>query len=98
MTPLPITHATLTTALGAGLSAHLEALRAQRCGLTACSFEDVEMPGWIGRAEGLEDARLPASLQDYDCRNNRLAWVAPQQDGFAQAVLAARERWGAHRV
>jgi 3-oxoacyl-[acyl-carrier-protein] synthase-1 len=98
MTPLPITHATLTTALGAGLSAHLEALRAQRCGLTPCVFQDVEMPGWIGRAAGLEDVALPAPLGAYDCRNNRLAWLALQQDGFAQAVQEARARWGAHRV
>ncbi|MCE3269961.1 MAG: fabB [Ramlibacter sp.] len=98
MIPLPITHATLTTALGAGLAAHLEALRAQRCGLVPCAFEDVEMPGWIGRAAGVEDVALPAALSDWDCRNNRLAWLALQQDGFVQAVQAARERWGAHRV
>jgi 3-oxoacyl-[acyl-carrier-protein] synthase-1 len=41
---------------------------------------------------------LPAVLADFDCRNNRLAWLGVQQDGFADAVLAARERWGAHRV
>jgi 3-oxoacyl-[acyl-carrier-protein] synthase-1 len=98
MSPLPITHATLTTALGAGMDAHLQALQAQRCGLTPCSFGDVELPGWIGRAAGLEDVVLPASLGDYDCRNNRLAWLALQQDGFLAAVQAARERWGAHRV
>ena len=98
MTPLPITNATLTTALGAGLSAHLDALRAQRCGLTPCSFDDVELPGWIGRAGGVEDVALPASLREFDCRNNRLAWLALQQDGFVQAVEAARARWGGHRV
>ena len=98
MTPLPITHATLTTALGAGMDAHLQALQAQRCGLTPCSFEDVELPGWIGRAAGLEDVELPAALREYDCRNNRLAWLALQQDGFLAAVQAARARWGAHRV
>jgi 3-oxoacyl-[acyl-carrier-protein] synthase-1 len=98
MKPLPITHATLTTALGAGMDAHLQALQAQRCGLTPCSFEDVELPGWIGRAAGLEDVELPASLREYDCRNNRLAWLALQQDGFLAAVQAARARWGAHRV
>ncbi len=98
MTPLPITHATLITALGAGLDAHLQALREQRCGLTPCSFEDVELPGWIGRAAGLEDVALPESLREFDCRNNRLAWLALQQDGFLAAVQAARKRWGAHRV
>ncbi|NNU42803.1 beta-ketoacyl-[acyl-carrier-protein] synthase family protein [Ramlibacter montanisoli] len=98
MNPLPITHATLTTALGAGMDAHLQALQAQRCGLTPCSFDDVELPGWIGRAAGLEDVELPVPLREYDCRNNRLAWLALQQDGFLAAVQAARARWGAHRV
>jgi len=98
MTPVPITDATLTTALGAGLQAHLEALQAQRCGLRPCAFEDVDLPGWIGRADGLEDVALPDALRRYDCRNNRLAWRALQEDGFLAAVRAARARWGAHRV
>ena len=98
MTPLPITDATLTTGLGAGLQAHLAALQAQRCALQPCVFEDVELPGWIGRAEGVEDVVLPDALASYDCRNNRLAWLALQQDGFLAAVQAARARWGAHRV
>ena len=98
MTPLPITDATLTTALGAGLRAHLEALQAQRCALQPCAFEDVDLPGWIGRVDGLDDVALPESLRPYDCRNNRLAWLALQQDGFLPAVQAARTRWGAHRV
>jgi 3-oxoacyl-[acyl-carrier-protein] synthase I len=98
MTPLPITDATLTTALGAGLLAHLEALQAQRCALQPCAFEDVELPGWIGRVDGLDEVVLPESLRAYDCRNNRLAWLALQQDGFLAAVQAARARWGAHRV
>src|SRR3954471_19137474 len=98
MTPLPITDATLTTALGAGLQAHAEALQAQRCGLQPCVFEDVDLPGWIGRVDGLEDVTLPASLREYDCRNNHLAWMALQQDGFMAAAQAARSRWGAHRV
>ena len=62
MTPLPITHATLTTALGAGMDAHVRALREQRCGLTPCSFEDVELPGWIGRAAALEEQAVDTTL------------------------------------
>ena len=98
MQPLPITDATLTTALGSGLAEHLAALQARRSGLRPCDFEDVDIPGWIGVVDGLQAAALPAHLQDYDCRNNRLAWKALQQDGFADAVQAARARWGAHRV
>lgn len=98
MTPLPITHATLATGLGAGLQAHLEALQAQRSALEPCAFEDVDLSGWIARAQGLEQVALPADLRAWDSRNNRLAWLALQQDGILDAVRAARERWGAHRV
>lgn len=98
MTPLPITHATLTTALGDGCQAHLQALQDGRSGLRPCVFGQVELPGWIGTVDGLEDEPLPDHLQHYDCRNNRLAWKALRQDGFAPAVASARARWGAHRV
>jgi len=98
MTPLPISAYTLTTALGVGREPTLDALRAERSGLAAARFLDVELPTWIGEVAGLATTPLPAALADFDCRNNRLAWLGLQQDGFADAVLAARERWGADRV
>lgn len=98
MTPLPITHATLTTALGTGVEAHAQAMAAGRSALQPCVFDDVTLPGWIGVVDGLDAVALPAGLSDFGCRNHRLAWLALQQDGFLQAVTAARERWGAHRV
>ena len=98
MTPLAISAYTLTTALGTGREATLDALRAERSGLKPGQFLDVELPTWIGEVAALANAALPADLADFDCRNNRLAWLGVQQDGFADAVLAARERWGAHRV
>lgn len=98
MTPLAISRATLTTALGAGNAAHLAALEAGRTGLAPCSFADVKLPGYVGEVVGVDAVELPPELADFDCRNNRLAWLGLQQDGFAGAVLAARERWGARRV
>jgi 3-oxoacyl-[acyl-carrier-protein] synthase-1 len=101
MTPLPITHATLTTALGTGLDAHAAAMAAGRTGLQPCRFDGVTLPGWIGVVDGLDGpgaAALPADLSGFDCRNHRLAWLGLQQDGFAQAVAAACARWGSHRV
>jgi 3-oxoacyl-[acyl-carrier-protein] synthase-1 len=98
MTPLPITHATLSTALGTGCEAHRTAIQAGRTGLRPCRFEDVTLPGWIGVVDAVETTHLPAALAEHDCRNNRLAWLGLQQDGFIEAVAAARARWGAHRV
>lgn len=98
MTPLAIRHATLTTALGAGLDANWSALAEGRTGLAPRRFEDADLPGWIGLVEGLEAVELPTAQADHDCRNNRLAWFALQQDGFSDAVREACTRWGAARV
>ncbi len=98
MTPLPISSFTLSTALGHGNAAALAALQAQRGGLAQTPFLDAELPTWIGVVPGLDDVHLPADLQEFDCRNNRLAWLALQQDGLQGAVQRARARWGAARV
>jgi 3-oxoacyl-[acyl-carrier-protein] synthase-1 len=39
-----------------------------------------------------------SDLASYDCRNNRMAQLAIEQDGFARAVAQARERYGAARI
>ncbi|HYL19115.1 MAG TPA: beta-ketoacyl-[acyl-carrier-protein] synthase II, partial [Burkholderiales bacterium] len=39
MIPLTLTHYTLTSSLGAGLDAHVDALRGRRSGLAPCAFE-----------------------------------------------------------
>jgi len=98
MRPVPISASTLTTALGAGRAATLAALQAQRTGLAPVTFMDLPLPTWVGEVAGVDAAKLPQSLSDFDCRNNRLAWLGLQQDGFLEAVAAARARWGADRV
>lgn len=98
MTPLAITAGTLTTALGAGNDATLAALRAQRSGLAPVRFEHVPLPTWTGEVDGVDAAKLPSRLAAFDCRNNRLAWLGLQHDGFIDAVAVARRRWGADRV
>lgn len=46
----------------------------------------------------MDEVQLPAHLSDFDCRNNRLALLGLMQDGFAQAVNAASQKYGAQRV
>ena len=98
MPPLAIRAYTATSALGRGLQAHADALAASRGGLIPNDFSFEPLACWIGRVAGVEDTPLPPELAAWDCRNNRLAWMALQQDGFADAVRATRERYGAHRV
>jgi len=96
--PLAVTAYTATSAVGAGLHAHLQALRQQRSGLRPNDFSAAPLPCWIGRVDGVESQPLPHDYAQWDCRNNRLAWLGLNQDGFLTQVHAARQRYGATRI
>ncbi|WP_200955384.1 beta-ketoacyl-[acyl-carrier-protein] synthase family protein [Variovorax sp. Root434] len=98
ISPLQISAYTATSAVGVGKEVLADALAHSRSGLRANDFGDAPLPTWIGRVDGLEEIRLPESLAHWDCRNNRLAWLGLQADGFLEAVAAAREKYGASRV
>ena len=99
MPPLAIRAYTATTALGRGRQAQAQALQLRRGGLRRNDFGDGDrLDCWIGRVDGLEQEALPAALSQWECRNNRLAWMALQQDGLIQAIDAAIQRHGAERV
>ncbi|MFA7291745.1 MAG: beta-ketoacyl-[acyl-carrier-protein] synthase family protein [Rhodocyclaceae bacterium] len=98
MTPLLLSAYTASTCLGRGLDATRAALLAGRSGLAPCAFETVQLDTWIGEVAGVDEQILPAALQHYDCRNNRLALLGLQTDGFDQAVRAAINRHGRQRV
>lgn len=98
MQAVSLTAYTATSCLGQGLAEHTRALRASRSGLTPCRFETVDLPTWIGQVPGVDAVALPAALSAFDCRNNRLAWMGLQQDGFAERVREAAARHGADRV
>jgi 3-oxoacyl-[acyl-carrier-protein] synthase-1 len=96
--PLHISAFTATSAVGVGKAPLLAALEQEHSGLRANDFGKAPLPTWIGRVDGLEDIRLPESLAEWDCRNNRLAWLGLHADGFMEAVAAARTRYGAARI
>lgn len=96
--PLQISAFTATSAVGVGKAPLLDALEHSRSGLRANDFGASPLPTWIGRVDGLEALRLPEELAAWDCRNNRLAWLGLQADGFNEAVAAARERYGPTRI
>ncbi|KGI76824.1 beta-ketoacyl-[acyl-carrier-protein] synthase family protein [Oleiagrimonas soli] len=98
MPALAVSAHTATSALGRGLDAHEDALRRMRGGLVRNDFSSAPLDCWIGRVAGLEDAALPATLNEWDCRNNRLAWAGLQQDDFPKAVHRAAARYGSDRV
>ena len=74
------------------------ALRESRSGLAPCAFETVDLDTYVGQVAGLDDVRVRPDLAAYDCRNNRLAQLGLEADGYAAAVAAAVERYGAARI
>jgi len=98
MTPLLLKEFTASSCLGVGADATLHALIAQRSGLKRCEFESVNIDTYVGEVPDVDAQRLPANLQKFNCRNNRLAELALQQDGFLESVQAAACRWGRRRV
>ena len=89
---------TAVTGLGRGVDALAEALAQRRSALAPCRFETVQLDTMIAEVAGLDAEPLRADLAAFDCRNNRLAQLALEQDGFADAVRAARARFGAARI
>ena len=91
-----VTAYTLTSALGVGNAATLDALRAQRGGLR---HEVLRAGGstWVGIVEDTDEP-LTGSLEQYDCKAYRIAKRALAQDNFLDKVAEARERYGARRV
>src|SRR4030095_14857065 len=90
---------TMTNACGVGTSEVLRALRAGTSGLRRNDFEPAAaLATWIGRVDAVDASAMPAAFAAYDCRNNRIAQLALEQDGFAAAVRGAAQRHGADRI
>jgi 3-oxoacyl-[acyl-carrier-protein] synthase I len=96
--PLRVRAYTATSAVGRGRAATFAALRARRSGLRANDFGPKPVPTWIGRVQGVEEEPLPKEFAQWECRNNRLAWLGLQQDEFLSAVASARALHGPARV
>jgi 3-oxoacyl-[acyl-carrier-protein] synthase-1 len=76
----------------------MQALRMRRSGLVPCAFEDVDLETYIAKVEALDAYRVRPDLSAYDCRNNQLAQLCLEQDGFEDAVADAKNKYGAKRI
>ena len=102
--PVRVNAYTAVSALGAGKTAHLEAMTHGLSGLSPLGPPGHSDPHtaqmldtWVGRVDGL-GAPLPTRWSHWDCRNNRLAWLGLQADGFQDAVRQTAQRLGPERV
>ena len=98
MSPLVLRSFTATSAIGRGLAATLASLHARRSGLAPCRFETVSLDTAVGEVAGVDAVALPGELAEFECRNNRLAWLALAQDGFTDAGAESAGRHGRRRV
>jgi 3-oxoacyl-[acyl-carrier-protein] synthase I len=98
MQPLVISRFSAVNSLGSGSEAMRQALQKKESGLARCDFETARIDTYIGRVREVDDFRVRRDLSHYDCRNNRLAQLCLEQDGFAQAIAQARDRYGAGRI
>ena len=98
MQPLAMSDFSVVTCLAAGRDQSIVALREGRSALAPCVFTTLSFPTYTGEVAGVDAHPLEGELAEFDCRNNRLARLALLQDGFADSVAAARERYGADRI
>ena len=98
--PIVLTSATTVNAMGRGLKETIRALRSERSGLSPNDFEDAgeRLSTYIGRVPGIETAPVTGQLAAFDCRNNRLAKMALETDGFTGAVERAVAAYGSDRI
>lgn len=98
MKDLHIATMTLTCAAGSGLDALRRALLEGRSGLRRNDYPGCELHTWIGRVEGVEEVCLEGDLAPFQCRNNQLASLALDQDGFREQAAALLERHRPERI
>jgi 3-oxoacyl-[acyl-carrier-protein] synthase I len=89
---------TLTNALGVGNEATWSAIVERRSGLQRCAFETAEIDTFVGQVPDALLLPVRADLAHFDCRNNRLAQLSLEQDGFAETIKRAIEKYGADRI
>lgn len=98
MQALRLTSYTATSAIGIGLAQTLSALREQRCCIVRKRWETLDFDACIGEVADLDTFAIRVDLSEFNCRNNRLAQLALEQDDFAQSVRNAITRYGNKRV
>ncbi len=95
---IAIGHYTATSAAGIGLNAMHQSIAGMRSGLIQNDLDGCDLETWVGRVPSLEDTALPPHLAHLESRNNRLAWLSLQQDGFPAALEKLVDRVGLNRV
>jgi 3-oxoacyl-[acyl-carrier-protein] synthase-1 len=95
---IAISSYTATSGAGVGLDAMHQSIANSRSGLRRNDLPGCDLETWIGRVPAVEATCLPPNLQHLQSRNNQLAWLGLQQDGFLGALDQLIDRIGADRI
>jgi len=95
---LKIAFHTATSAAGVGLEALRSSIGARTSGLRPNDFDHCALETWIGRVTEIDSTILPEAARHLESRNNRLAWLGLQQDGFLARLVEMKERFGAGKI
>jgi 3-oxoacyl-[acyl-carrier-protein] synthase I len=96
--PLQVSYFTATSCAGIGNAALSAALRNKHGGLVRDGFAETDLKTYLGPVAGVDEVVLEEDLAPFDCRNNRLAQIGLNADGFLEQARLAVERHGARRV
>ncbi len=96
--PVWIEACTLVSAAGLGLDATRSTIARHLTPLQPNDWDELKSAAWVGRVrEPMETGWNPA-FAGFESRNNRLALLGLQGDGFLTRVKATIRRWGPERV
>ena len=96
--PVVISAASCVTATGIGMANIYASLVDGKTGLAKNDFTNDPLDCFIGRVANVEDVILSPAQSHFLCRNNQLAKLSLQADGFDDQVADAVSKFGASRV
>lgn len=85
-------------AAGADNDTSWQAILTGRTGLKPNALPWCNLPTWLGEVLPVNELRLPAEFEAWDCRTHRLAWLALRCAGLQQATRRLVARYGASRI
>ncbi len=98
MPALKITATSLVNALGQGKAEVWQKICRDQSGLRPATYPGLEFATWTGDVEAAASYPLEPGLDRFNCRNNRLAKLGLDNDGFRAAVEVAKQKYGASRI